>query len=320
MNNSHKISPQELRRRLINPKIKEKDLQEFLIIDPSSTNSFEPIIRVNPSTVNTTEMSNGGVLNGINRIAKERRQLQYRLTVNNPLFRGQKIVSEGDSWFQFPILLFDVIDQLFSPFDISPDYAIFSLGEAGDLLSNIINEDEITQAIEVENPEVFLISGSGNDLVFDGNLANFIHPFEDGRPPENYLNNEFYRFKDMIRQLYRGLYIRLLSRFPDLKIIGHGYDYVIPDNGVSLGRPMKKKGIEDPELQKAIMRVIIDHLNESQLELVNNVEMGGRAFHVDCRGEVGDNNWFDELHPNNAGFARVSYLFTEKIKEATGRS
>ena len=119
-------------------------------------------------------MANQGSLGGNNRLARARQQLQYRLKVNHPLFRGQKIVSEGDSWFQFPVLLEDVTDQLFKPFAVD-GYAVFSLGAAGDLLENIINEDEITQAIEAEKPEVFLISGGGNDLVADGKLANFLN-------------------------------------------------------------------------------------------------------------------------------------------------
>lgn len=315
---NQKISPQELRSLIINPRIEISELQNLLLLAEDSLNSFDPIIRANPDTVDVESMVNGGILGGVNRLARERRQLQYRLKINNPLFNGRKIVSEGDSWFQFPILLLDVIDQLSPPTQLFGDYAIFSLGAAGDLLSNIINEDEITQAITAEDPEVFLISGSGNDLVFDGNLANFLHPFDSSRSPEDYPNDDFDRFQDDIIQLYRGLYLRLLSRFPDLKIIGHGYDYVIPNDGVSLGRPMASQGITDSDLQKNIMRVIIDRLNESLIELAGRVEMAGRVFHVDCRGVVGDDNWFDELHPNNSGFTAVGNLFDNKIKEVLG--
>ncbi len=315
-----KISPRELRRMLADPRADDSELQRLILIDEGSRDSFEPIIRANPETVDTTTMVNEGILDGINRLARGRRQLQYRLKVNNPFFRGQKIVSEGDSWFQFPLLLADVIDQLFNPFDGFDGYAVFSLGAAGDLLENIINEDEMTQAIEAEKPEVFLISGGGNDLVADGNLAIFLNQFEAGRQAADYLNEEFNHFLEEIIQLYRGLFLRLLSRFPSLKIICHGYDYAIPNNGNSLGQPMATRGITDQGLQKEILRVIIDRLNEAQIRLVENVEFGGRAFHVDCRNAVGDDNWFDELHPNNTGFQAVGELFDQKIREITGRS
>ena len=317
--NNGKISPRKLRRMLADPRVDDSELQRLVLIDEESRNSFEPILRANPETVDTTSMVFQGLLGGINRLARVRRQLQYRLKVNHPSFSGQKIVSEGDSWFQFPLLLADVIDHLFNPFDGFDDYAIFSLGAAGDLLENIINEDEMTQAIEAEKPKVFLISGGGNDLVADGNLANLLHQFEDGRPAADYLNEEFNIFLEEIIQLYRGLFIRLLSRFPSLKIICHGYDYAIPNNGNSLGQPMATRGITDQGLQKEILRVIIDRLNESQIRLVENVEFGGRVFHVDCRNAVGEKNWFDELHPNNTGFEAVGKLFDQKIQEITGR-
>ncbi|MDJ0732116.1 MAG: SGNH/GDSL hydrolase family protein [Crocosphaera sp.] len=314
------ISPRQLRRMLVDPRVNDSELIELLQWDEGSFNCFEPIIRANPETVDTTTMDNNGILGLVNRLAKERRHLQYKLKVNNPFFTGQKIVSEGDSWFQFPFLLKDVIDQLFKPFDGWDSYAVYSLGAAGDLLENIINTDEITEAIETENPEVFLISGGGNDLVADGNIATLLHPFEKGRQATDYPNEAFDQFLQDIIQLYRGLFLRLLSRFPQLKIICHGYDYVIPNNGVSLGIPMANINITNTELQKDILKVIIDRVNDAQINLIQNIEFGGRVFHVDCRGVVGDNNWIDELHPNNTGFEAVGKLFDRKIQEITNHT
>ena len=312
-----KISPRQLRRMLVDPRADDSELIQLLQWEEGSLNSFEPIIRANPEAVDTTMMANNGLLGLVNRLARERRYLQYRLKVNNPFFTGQKIVSEGDSWFQFPFILADVIDQLFKPFDDLDSYAVYSLGAAGDLLENIINTDEITQAIETENPEVFLISGGGNDLVADGNLATLLHPFENDRQAADYPNEAFEQFLQDIIQLYRGLFLRLLSRFSNLKIICHGYDYPIPNNGVSLGIPMANINITDKELQKDILKVIMDRFNDAQINLIQNVEFGGRVFHVDCRGVVGDDNWADELHPNNTGFKAVGKLFDRKIQDIT---
>ena len=312
-----KISPRQLRRMLVDPRADDSELRQLLQWDEGSLNCFEPIIRANPEAVDMTTMDNNGILGLVNRLARERRHLQYRLKVNNPFFTGQKIVSEGDSWFQFPFVLADVIDQLFKPFDGLDSYAVYSLGAAGDLLENIINADEMAQAIEAENPEVFLISGGGNDLVADGNLANLLHPFENGRQAADYPNEAFDQFLQDIMQLYRGLFIRLLSRFPNLRIICHGYDYPIPNNGVSFGIPMASRQITDKELQKDILKAIIDRFNDAQINLIQNVEFGGRVFHVDCRGVVGDDNWADELHPNNRGFKAVGELFDRKIQAVT---
>ena len=320
------ISPGELRQKLINPRVPDSELRDLVLLDEESRDNFEPLFRANPDTVDIRSMVLDGLLAGVNRVARERRQLQYKLRVNNPFFRGQKIVSEGDSWFQFPLILQDVIDQLFrfnplDPLDGLDGYAVFSLGAAGDLLRDIVNEDEITQAIEAEKPEVFLISGGGNDLVADGNLANFLNQFdsEKERTPEDYIIEEFDVFLREIIQLYRDIFIRLLSRFPNLKIIFHGYDYAIPNNGNSLGKPMETRDITDPDLQKDIIRVIIDRLNEAQISLIEDVQFAGLVHHVDYRGVVGDNNWFDELHPNDKGFKAVGNIFDKKIKDITRR-
>jgi len=301
----------------------DSELKKFISLVQESRDSFEPLFQANSKTVDIRLMMalRGGIdgfLGSLNRIARQRRQLQYKFKVNSRLFSGQKIVSEGDSWFQFPILLADVIDQLFNPFEAFDRYAVFSLGAAGDLLKDIVKDDEISQAIEAEQPEVFLISGGGNDLVADGNLANFLKEFDrnNTQPAAEYINEEFEIFLREIIQLYRGLFIRLLSRFPDLRIICHGYDYAIPNNGISLGKPMKSRGIEDPGLQREIMRIIIDRLNKAQIDLIQDVEFAGLVHHVDCRGVVGE-NWFDELHPNNKGFEAVGKLFDNKIKELT---
>ena len=70
--------------------------------------------------------------------------------------------------FQYPLLLKDTIDQLIDRDNFQ--YAIYGLSEAGDLLSNIVREDEISEAIERENPDVLLISGGGNDMVGNGRM------------------------------------------------------------------------------------------------------------------------------------------------------
>lgn len=43
----------------------------------------------------------------------------------------------------------------------------------------------------------------------------------------------------------------------------------------------------------------------------------GHANLVDCRSAVGEiGEWFDELHPRNAGFARVADRFRQAINRA----
>ena len=66
-----------------------------------------------------------------NGLARFRRQMRFR---RRKLFGSDLpvLVSEGDSWFQFPLLVCEIIDQL------DNDYLIWSVGAAGDTAENIV--------------------------------------------------------------------------------------------------------------------------------------------------------------------------------------
>ena len=91
--------------------------------------------------------------------------------------------------------------------------------------------------------------------------------------------------------------------FPACRVVCHGYDYAIPNDGNWLGRPMASRGITDPGLQKAIAREMVDRLNTRMINLANQTP---RIAFVDCRGIVGDGRWFDELHPTDEGYGAWS--------------
>jgi lysophospholipase L1-like esterase len=299
------ISPRELRRMLADPNVEEQQIQQYITLDRENSSAFAPRFRANPDSVDTQNMDAGGLLGSLNTISRQRRRRRYREKIAAG-FNGIKIVSEGDSWFQFPVLLRDVVDQLFD----DPNLAIFSLDAAGDLLENMIQVNEFTPAIIQEKPDIFLISGGGNDTVADGRLETLLHPFNNSFRAEDYLNKNFDDFVDEIMKLYRELFNNLSNQFDTLKIICHGYDYVIPRNFISLGMPMSRLQISDRDLQQDIMKVIIDRLNNAQIDLVSQFN---RVYHVDCRDAVNSNNWFDELHPNNSGFDAVAERFRSVI-------
>jgi hypothetical protein len=116
-------------------------------------------------------------------------------------------------------------------------------------------------------------------------------------------------------------------------VICHGYDYVIPGGAPGderhplwarqdqwIGRAMREDlGITDPRLQRAIVRLMIDRLNERIRSLCggNNPHGAFRtAFHVDVRGTVVGSLWADELHPTDAGYARVAQRFVAVLRSA----
>jgi len=81
-------------------------------------------------------------------------QLARRISYNLKLFfgyTGPKLVSNGDSWFQYPAILTDVIDYLSEPF------AIHSFGAAGAELSEMTTEQGYLGAVEAQKPSAFFV-------------------------------------------------------------------------------------------------------------------------------------------------------------------
>ena len=301
-----RINIEELKRMLDDPDVPEEDILPYVIADSENSRAFAPAIRANPELVEgVSPLEAAGFLSFLNKSSRKKRQRKYQRKIEDG-WNGIKIVSEGDSWFQYPLLLKDVIDQLFDR------YAIFSLGAAGDLWEEIVNDGEIMRAVRDEKPHILMLSGGGNDMVHDENLARMLHPGED-RPPEEVPNARFDTFLQKIEGLYRGIFTKAQDKVPELKIVIHGYDHAIPNHGKWLGKPMKSININDRDLQTAVVKVLIDRLNNCLCTLAG--AFPGTVFYVNCRGAV-NHRWHDELHPNNEGYADVAARFSQVIENA----
>jgi len=306
-----KISRQALIEKIQDIDVSDDDIAKYFIIDTKNSDAFAPKVVPNPSLIEDDGLEGAFFINIFNKLAKSRRNRKYRRRIKN--WDGVRIVAEGDSWFQYPLLLKDTIDQLTDTDNFQ--YAIYGLSEAGDLLSNIINEDEITGALERENPDVFLISGGGNDMVGNGRAANLVHPFSTNRLPENYPNENYDAFLVELDRLYRGLFTRILANRPHLKIICHGYDNAIPQEGPWLGKPLETQNITNKVLQRQIVAEMIRRFNETMKQIAT--DFPGSVYHVDCQRVVGTlSKWHDELHPKDEGYFKVAQKFDEVIKRA----
>ncbi|WDE02095.1 trypsin-like peptidase domain-containing protein [Thalassomonas actiniarum] len=305
-----KITYRQLLDMVKNLDIDESSIAQYLQIDEKNSLAFSPAIKINPERVEMGEDEGEVLLSAFNWLCKKRRQKQYRRKINSG-YQGIRIVSEGDSWFQYPIILKDVIDQLFDK------YAIYSLGGAGHLLNDMIDEDEITDAVVKEKPDVLLLSAGGNDMVGDRRLATMVDPFDNNdprRPVSSYINSRFDDFLTELIALYSGLFTRLTSRFPLLVICVHGYDWAIAKKGRWLGKPLASVGFENPDDQTAIVYEMINRFNTALQSLVSN--FAGNVRYIDCRGAVAEELWFDELHPDNNGFKSVAARFESMIEAA----
>lgn len=315
------IGLEELCLRLADPDTDEKSLIPYLVTDRPAS-GMAPVLKPNPATVRIegdplrARADLGlGFLNGVYR---KRRENLFR----RRLARGDPrpiLLAEGDSWFQYPVWLKDVIDCL------QDDFVICCLSAAGDTLDNMATRKPeylkwLRRLTELEKRTVhaLLLSAGGNDLVGD-QLAGMLNRFEPGRAAAWYLENEAYHAReDRVLSGYRSILAQVRAEWPELQIVIHGYDHAIPrpPQGFRipprdgwLGAPLRAQGISDAPLQQAIVKVMIDRLN-MRLEQIS-LEVPGVDY-VDLRTVVAG-DWHDELHPNEAGFARVAGRIRDRI-------
>jgi len=332
------ITLEEFNAMARDPDVPDRELRKYFTIDRSLSRPFRPAVHLDPTLVRKadgSEVRAEGLLDWANGFSRWRRQDRFRRRIQ----KGEALpilVSEGDSWFQFPIFLEDVIDHFDKP------YLIWSVDAAGDTLENMVRKfPEYLAELRRQSgkAKAFLFSGGGNDLVGeDGDgrsiLEKVLKPFATGKKARWYLETQEYATTlASIEGHFREVLNRVAAEFPGLPVIIHGYDYAIPGPapnewrrpawaGVDqwLGRALRARGILDHKLQREIIKTMIDDLNEAQKRLCGEGHAGAGkfkdAYHVDVRGALNPPEWADELHPTDAGFKKVAAVFAKVLKKA----
>jgi hypothetical protein len=309
-----KISVDELMRKAANPRTSQASLRKYFILDEAESDAFAPQLKINPATVHIPPTPEGRArgdmaINFANSTARLRRTLIFNERIADG-YDGPVIVSEGDSWFQFPILLDDTIDHL-----IGRGYAVRSLDAAGDTLDTMIKEKEYLQAIAQTGASVFLFSAGGNDVLGNGALADHLHNFDPARSPADHILPSYQGLLDIAIAGYDKV-LRGVEALPgDILMLCHGYDRPIPNKGKWLGKPMEKRGIVDKAFQKRITDELIDRFNARLKTLIMGFT---NARFLDMRGKIGTqaNRWHDELHPTSNAYKAVADAFEAAIKTA----
>ncbi|MGD1882057.1 MAG: D-Ala-D-Ala carboxypeptidase family metallohydrolase [Paracoccaceae bacterium] len=308
-----KITVEELMTKMGDLSVDEADLAKYFTEDTDNADPFAPRFRLNPETVEIPEgpqadERTAAAMNGANWFAKMHRRNKFYRRLSKG-YDGPIIVSEGDSWFQYPLLLKDTIDHL------SEDYAVYSLGAAGDLLQRMADKQEYVGALQDTGAQLLLLSGGGNDLVANGALASHLEPFDPELEPEDYLLPSFQALLDNAIFHYGRMFAQVRNLFPHVSILCHGYDYPVPDDDRWLGKPMASRGITDLGLQKQIAASMMDQFNRRLRRLVR---AHPHVRYIDCRGIVGDSRWYDGLHPTDAGYRDVADRFKDAIDAISG--
>lgn len=307
-----KLTIPEVQRKIADPATPPEELSRYFLADEAESGPFDPALRYNPETVElpaTDEMRARGdvLLTGANGWARLRRRWAFESRLAGG-YEGPVLVSEGDSWFQYPLRLVDTIDHL------TRDYAILSLDAAGDTLQNMFDEGEYLGAIQGTKASVFLFSGGGNDVLGGGNLSAHLRDFDPSLSPADHILPSYRDVLDHAIALYDRIFRAVEDAPGDVLTLCHGYDRPVPNGGKWLGRPMRERGIPDGDFQKAVTDTMVERFNARLKKLADGFP---RVEYIDLRGVVGGDpaRWDDELHPTSEGYADVAARFRAAIDQ-----
>jgi hypothetical protein len=336
-----RITYAELKAMLMNPAIPDQEIAPYLTAVKGEVGPFDPVVIPDPERVILDPVAQFEVESAIdwgNGISRWRRRERFkdRLAAGD---RKPILVSEGDSWFQFPFLIKDVIDHL------APNYLIWSLDAAGDTADNMIRRNpEFMQGLldqQANDVQGLLLSAAGNDIIGEDAegvpvITRLLKRHRPGMDAAAHIDGEaLRRTLVFLDEVYREAIatVRKNADFRKLPIIIHGYDYAIPggqagdkrfplyaDQDEWLGAPLAAKGINDPALQQEIIRLLIDELY-AMLRGVAGESRDTGVYVVDARNSAGPiSAWADEIHPTSAGFALVAKRFDAVIGRALAAS
>jgi N-acetylmuramoyl-L-alanine amidase len=340
-----KITYDDYLSMIRDPNAADSDILACSVV-ASGRGAFDMALRPDPQKVKMTaeDRQFDAALKIGNGIARFRRQMRFHRRRRTGR-RLPVLVSEGDSWFQFPFLIREVVDHL------DDEYLIWSTGAAGDTAANMAfgppgyGGREYLQALRDFRTDVraFLFSAAGNDMIGadpqSGRpaLLDILRPF-NGNCADIHGHMDTFcltRKLDALETAYRSVIdtIRAEPGLERLPILLHGYDYVFPspwgdDDGRNppyaarnawLGGPLDALGFRDRTQRRAILGYLIDRLYDRLLRLAGSPDVTG-VWVVDCRGAMPDpTHWNDEIHGTSAGFALVAQRFRACLNKALGQ-
>jgi hypothetical protein len=254
--------------------------------------------------------------------ARERRRRRFERDL--PHSDKPLVYAEGDSWLQFPFLIKDVIDHL------DDDHLIYCSSKPGDTLASMVVDAsrkeyvaELSKLLVDRRLPIrtFLFSGAGNDVVGrnangEAALAAIVKPYDAARSIAWHIETpalaSTLAFLELLNDIDEAF---PASAFPDLKVVIHGYDHS-PVRGVPngdprrpayardwTGEPLSRLGFPSNAIASEVVAALIDRTNEMTARVCG---ANPRAVHADLRGSVPADQWADELHPTDEGFAAAT--------------
>jgi len=255
--------------------------------------------------------------------------------------RDRKIVAEGDSWFDYPLVT-DVLDHL-----RRKGYAILKCSKHGDTLENMVygtqykinkvkhlvtnpgtlSLDQVKEAVRENRPRFFLFSAGGNDIA-GPELIRYLNHI---RQTQNLFKEEEFAntLNNFMKPAMKHYFEEIWGIDSQIDIIMDGYDYAKPNGkgytlaGLNLIGPwilpaFGAKSITDRGLQDTIIKRLVDGFNEMLTSMDNEYP---KFHHIDLRGMFpNDNEWHNEIHLKGSGFKKVADLYHQKIVSILGKN
>ncbi len=253
--------------------------------------------------------------------------------------RNGLLIAEGDSWFDYPG------DNVLAILEDDFGYRVESVAHHGDTVESMAYDDtqlkKLARAFEHVRqdgrvPRAILLSGGGNDIAGD-EFAVLLNHAKSGLSPLNPrviegILDERLRFA--IGSVIAAV-TELSERFFGKKtpVLIHGYGYPVPDGRGYLGGfwflpgPWLKPGFSEKGYQdiQACCDILEDLINRFNRLLQSIAGSSGfkHVTYVDVRPLLSNDlptaykkSWDNELHPTDAGYARVAEKFDEAISQA----
>ncbi len=152
-----------------------KNLNEVSIDDLNDIS--ERMFYGNDAKIINEAKATEGTLGRLNASAQKKKTRKFNAKIQNDFRNNKKypnhkvVLVEGDSWLEYPLFLKDITDNLMD----NENLAIYSLASGGDWVANMISSKSYQEEYLKLKPDVFIISGGGNDILDENRLKIFIN-------------------------------------------------------------------------------------------------------------------------------------------------
>ena len=243
------------------------------------------------------------------------------------------LVAEGDSWFDFPYpCRTDIVKQM-----QHLGYAVSEVADSTHTLEFMATKEHQKHEFEdVVNklakrktrPTAVLLSGGGNDFI--DRLPLLLNEYDpkiptlDEKEVNDFVENHIRKFYEEWLKFVTDTCDKAFENIERIPIIIHGYAYVVPDGrGLPLykenwlKKEFRAKGHRDLAQNTKTMATLINMFNDVLSALAGNRSFD-HVHYVNLRDTLSNDlsrmngkrrykeDWGDELHPTNEGFARVA--------------